>query len=154
VTGKEFDHLLPIITLLLGAGIGWIVKRSDTRRTEALEAGDILSELPNYVWRQGGDESWINLQVFLSRVRIRLRAAGVPDVVAMEVRRAAVQHWRGVHEVDDDYGSDILAANSDDVTLLNRAVDDAQLWLFRRPNWLRRRRAKLRCHLLEDHEDM
>lgn len=139
MSAETYERMLPVITLLLGAAIGWWVKRSESRRSEVLEAGDTLAQIPNYIWRQGGEDSWLNLQVFLSRLRTRLRAAGVPDVVAREVDRSARLHWRSVESDGENTYSE-----GDAHVHLNAAIDDAHLWLFGTPNVVRRRRARRR----------
>jgi hypothetical protein len=57
MSAETYERMLPVITLLLGAAIGWWVKRSESRRSEVLEAGDTLAQIPNYIWRQGGEDS-------------------------------------------------------------------------------------------------
>jgi hypothetical protein len=136
-----YQDALPIITLMLGAAIGWLVKRSESRRTEQVEAGNALAELPNFIWKQGADDSWTRLQVFLGRLRIRLRAAGVPDAVIEAINRAAIAHWRDVEELDDMPG---FAVDTAVATRLEGAIDDAQEWLFGPTNPLKRRSVRSR----------
>jgi hypothetical protein len=38
-------------------------------------ASDKLAELQKYVWKKGGEEDWIDLQVYLGRLRVALRSA-------------------------------------------------------------------------------
>jgi hypothetical protein len=60
------DRLLRVATLLLGAGIAGLGKRSDPKRV----AAEQLGELRRFVWQKGGEDDWVNLQVFLGRLKV------------------------------------------------------------------------------------
>lgn len=81
------DRLLPIFTLLLGSLLGWFLQRTESAHARRLAAGEVLAELRRYVWKKGGDDDWLNLQVFLGRLRAHSRGAGVPEAVILSERR-------------------------------------------------------------------
>jgi hypothetical protein len=91
------DRLLPVATLLLGAGIARLGKRSDAKRV----AAEQLAELRRFVWQKGGEDDWLNLQVFLGRLTVALRTAGVPQRLVSDLNKATRAHWHSVEDSGD-----------------------------------------------------
>lgn len=86
------DQVLPVITLLIGAGLTRVGKRGEARRV----AGEQMAELHRPLWTKGGEGDYIDLRVFLGRLHVALRAAGVPERLAKELRDAALQYWQAI----------------------------------------------------------
>jgi hypothetical protein len=107
-----FDTLLPIITLLIGAGLGSFVKRGELRTTMRLEAADQLAELPTFLWATGGSEDWVNLNAALDRLAIRLRLAGVPGVLMEEFKHTAIAFWEGVEPIFSNEDGPVYATDA------------------------------------------
>jgi hypothetical protein len=91
------DRVLPVATLLLGVGIGRFGRTSDAKRI----AAEQLVELRRFVWQKGSEDDWLSLQVFLGRVTVALRTAGVPRRLVSELNKAARAHWHSVENSGD-----------------------------------------------------
>ncbi len=101
------DRVLPVITLLLGAGVARVGKKSEWRHRAAEE----LAEIDRHVWKKGGEDDFIDLQVYLGRLTVGLRKAGVPWTLVRGVRDAAVVAWTNVRQEEDGtWGIDPRAA--------------------------------------------
>ena len=131
------QNSIPVITLLLGAWIGWFLKRGDTRRAAQLEAGDTLAELPRFVWTKGADGDYQNLQVYLGRLRIRLKAAEVPQHEIDTLIRVAREHWSDLYETSGPDGEDSWGVSTELHDQLNAALDGVQGYLL--ASWKKRR---------------
>lgn len=107
-----FDKVLPIATLVIGAGGTNFLKRGELRRAAVLEAGDQLGELPSYMWAKGHENGWIELNNAIERLTVRLSLAGVPDEMTVELASAARWFWRSVEEHDVPEGT-VLGVDHD-----------------------------------------
>ncbi|MFG1651877.1 hypothetical protein ACGFIE_18330 [Micromonospora sp. NPDC049275] len=124
-----------MITLLIGAGLSRFGRRSDSRRT----AAEQLAELDRLVWAKGGENNWLDLQVYLGRLRVALRTAGVPWRLVKRLQKAAVDHWMAVeHSGDDEVGWFVLGTHPDKLAAAKDAVLD---WLDRPWHFWRKLRA-------------
>jgi hypothetical protein len=131
--------LTTVVSLLVGGLVGWVLKRVEVGRTAKIEAGDLLAELPDYIWKRGEKESLGRLRVFLGKLRLRLRAAGVPEEVVAVVLATAEDHWCRVFdtgEVEIGYASP--PEQSENLVI---ATELAQEWLFGTRHPVRRWRA-------------
>ncbi|MEU8313696.1 hypothetical protein [Micromonospora sp. NPDC049033] len=129
------QQLLPVGTLLLGAGIASLGRRNESRR----KAAELLVEIDRKVWTKGGDGDWLDLQVYLGQLEVALRSAGVPQRLVDDLSRAAVAHWRAAeHSGDPDVGLYILG---DEVDRLRSSKGRALDWLDRPWKLYRRWRA-------------
>jgi hypothetical protein len=104
------DSLLPVATLLLGAGLANLLKFTELRRSLRLDAADQLAGMPALLWNKTDPEAWINVNTALSRLSIRLSLAGVhPDLIE-RVEDHAMAFWHSVHVAgQDDAGEDVWA---------------------------------------------
>src|SRR5690349_4667047 len=91
--------LLPVATLLLGAGLANLLKFSELRRNLCLDAADQLAEMPALLWDKADPDAWINLNVALGRLSIRLNLAGIHPDLTDRVRDSATAFWRSAHVV-------------------------------------------------------
>jgi hypothetical protein len=108
-----FDSLLPVATLLLGAGLANLLKFSELRRGLRLDAADQLAEIPALLWNKADPDSWIKLNSALSRLSIRLNLAGVhPDLIE-RVQDSAIAFWSSAHVVDQNDEGDIWTVGED-----------------------------------------
>lgn len=102
-----FDSILPVATLILGAGLANFLKFSELRRSIRLEAADQLAALPVLLWDKTDPEAWLKLNAATSRLSIRLNVAGVHPDLAERLRDSAIVFWRSVHVVGHDEDGDI-----------------------------------------------
>jgi hypothetical protein len=110
--GDWVNTLLPIFTLLLGAGWGNLLKRGELRNAMRLEAADQLAELPAKLWSKGEPDDWVRMNTAVDRLTMRLGLAGVPTVVAAKLAAAASEFWDDVHELDAGAHGDELAVGT------------------------------------------
>ena len=129
--------VVPVATLLLGTWIGWLLKRVDTRRAAQIDAGDTLAEVPRYMWTRGADGDYLNLQVFLGRLRIRLKAAEVPAPEIATLVEAVTKAWSGLHQAEGPDSEYAWTMDSELLGAAERATDDVQAYLL--ASWRRRR---------------
>ena len=99
---EVFNSLLPVATLVLGAGLANFLKLSELRKNLRLEAGDQLGELPALLWNKSDRDGWLKMNSALSRLVIRLILAGVHPDLTERVRISALGFWNSVHVVGDD----------------------------------------------------
>ncbi|WP_027646584.1 hypothetical protein [Salinispora pacifica] len=110
-------------------------RRGDSRRA----AAEQLAELDRLVWAKGGENDWLDLQVYLGRLQVALRTAGVPWRLVKRLRNAAVGHWRAVeHSGDPEVGWIALGSEPDKFAAAKDAVLD---WLDRPWHFWRKLRA-------------
>lgn len=120
-----WDRLLPVGTLLLGAALARVSRRAEARRV----AAEQLAELQRRVWTKGGEEDWLDLQVYLGRLRVALSTAGVPTRVIRRLKTAAEQLWEAlVHSGDPDIG---WYVHGDEDKALDQATEAVLRWLDR-----------------------
>ena len=132
---EVLDRLLPVATLILGAWIARLGRRGDLRRT----AADQLAELKRPIWTKGGDTDWVDLQVYLGRLRVALRGAGVPELLVRELRVAAEKFWQElVDSLDGDIGWWVEGSANEQLSRIEGAVLD---WLDRPWHVVRRMKA-------------
>ena len=129
------DRLLPVITLLLGAWLTWLVQRAEAGRTARLAAGELVAEVRKHVWTRGGEEDWLNLQVFLGRLRVHLTSAGVPAQVVRTLTEAAEAHWNALEE-DPEVGW--LIRGNAEIAALGQAEEVVYVYLNSGGRWWRR----------------
>lgn len=102
-----FNSVLPVATLLLGAGLANFLKLSELRKSLRLDAADQLGEIPALLWNKSDRDGWLKMNAAVSRLVIRLSLAGIhPDLIA-RVRASALGFWNSVHEVGDDEQGEI-----------------------------------------------
>lgn len=141
-----FDKLLPVGTLIIGGLLGWAVQRDAARREARIAAGDLLAEVRRPVWTKGGENDWVDLQVFLGKLRVRLLGAGVAPEVVDWVVGAADQHWQHV-EYEPSAESLVLRGKAGDG--LDEASTAAQAWLVGRWRPIERRRLRRRAQQMK-----
>ncbi len=97
-----FNSILPVVTLLLGAGLANLLKLSELRKSLRLDAADQLGDLPALLWNKVDPDGWLRMNAAVSRLAIRLSLAGVHPDLTERVRVSAIEFWRSVHVVGDD----------------------------------------------------
>lgn len=101
-----FNSILPVATLLLGAGLANFLKLSELRKSLRLDAADLLAELPALLWDKTEPDGWIKMNAAASRLSIRLNLAGVHPDLTERVRDSAIAFWQSVHVVGQDRNGD------------------------------------------------
>lgn len=101
-----FNTVLPVITLLLGAGLGNYLKLSELNKRLRLDAADQLADLTPFMWDATSPDAWLRFNVAVSRLAIRLNLAGLhPDLVArVKESVEAFLAQRSLPSVRDDDG--------------------------------------------------
>ena len=108
---EAFNTVLPILTLLLGAGLANFIKFSELRKSLRLDAADQLAELSPLLWSRGERDGWQRLNVAVSRLSIRLNLAGVhPDLVE-RLRASAIDFWQSAYVIGQDDDGDVWTAD-------------------------------------------
>lgn len=102
-----FDSILPVATLLLGAGLANFLKLSELRKNLRLDAADQLAELPALLWSKTDPDAWLKLNAAVSRLSIRLNLAGVYPDMTERVRVSAIAFWQSVHVMGQDDEGDV-----------------------------------------------
>jgi hypothetical protein len=139
-----FDRILPIVTLLLGALSTFFLQRSNSGYSRRVAAGDLLADLRRQVWSKYTPEGWVQLQVYLGRLRVHLREVAVPELVISSLSDAAEAFWNATEE-EPDHG--LILTNGDAISAeLDRAEARVHMWL--RSDWQsrvgqRKQRAKV-----------
>lgn len=138
-----FNSILPVATLLIGAGLANFLKFSELRKSLRLDAADQLAELPALLWDKAGPDAWLKMNAAASRLSIRLNLAGVHPDLTERVRDSAIVFWQGVHvigqsdegdvwSVDDSSGEDWTEASAVVAELLGTNSRIKSWWLGRR----------------------
>lgn len=107
VMQEAFESILPIATLLIGAGLANFLKLSESRKNLRLNAADQLAELPNLLWNKTEPEAWLTMNAALSRLSIRLILAGVHPDLTERVRVSAISFWQSVYVIGQDDEGDV-----------------------------------------------
>lgn len=108
------DALIPVATLFLGAGLANFLKFTELRRSLRLDAADQLAARPTLLWDKTSPGAWIDLNVALSRLWIRLSLAGIHDDLIERLDKHATAFWQSVHVVGQgDDGEDIWTVGED-----------------------------------------
>lgn len=102
-----FNSLLPVATLLLGAGLANFLKITELRRNLRLDAADQLAELPALLWNKTDPDAWLNLNTAVSRLTIRLSLAGIHSDLIDRLQDSAIKFWQSVHVVGQDDDGDV-----------------------------------------------
>lgn len=102
-----FDSILPVATLLLGAGLANVLKLSEVRRNLRLDAADQLAEFPALLWDKTNPDAWLKMNTAVSRLSIRLNLAGIHTDLTERVRSSAIAFWQSVHVVGQDDEGDV-----------------------------------------------
>jgi len=103
----SFDSILPVATLLLGAGLANFLKLSELRRNLCLDAADQLAELPAFLLNKTGPNAWLEMNAAVSRLSIRLNLAGVHPRLTERVRLSALSVWHSVHVIGQNDEGDV-----------------------------------------------
>ena len=61
-----------------------------------------LAEIDRRVWTKGGDNDWLDLQVYLGQLQVALRVAGVPQRLIDDLSDSASAHWQAVEDSGHD----------------------------------------------------
>jgi hypothetical protein len=142
-----FDSILPVATLLLGAGLANYVKLTELQRNLRLDAADQLADLPALLWDKTGHDAWLKVNTAVSRLVIRLNLAGVHPDLTERVRDSAVSFWHSVHAVGQNDDSDVwsVGEHSGETWMEVSAVVAELLGTNNRIRswWIGRRAAKL-----------
>lgn len=108
---EAFNSLLPVATLLLGAGLANFLKINELRRSLRLDAADQLAALPTLLWDKTTPNASQNLHTAVGRLTIRLSLAGIhPDLVE-RIRDVAFKFWRNVHVIGENDDGDVWSVN-------------------------------------------
>jgi hypothetical protein len=133
-----FDKILPVMTLILGSVLTKWQGNSQRRVTARTEARDLLAGLFPLIWNKGADSGYLDLQVFLSRARGRLRFAGIPLSLVQRLTDDAQAFWRAVeHTGDPEIGWGVTTATSN---RLDATVEEIYQYLEGAAPWWRGRR--------------
>ena len=135
------DGLVPVCTLLLGAGLTRGTRRGDARHDADVE----LAEITRFLWAKfKTDQDYIDLQVALAKLGATLRRAGVPYELVSALKEAGRRFWIEVQDSrDPEIGLYIHPERSDQFDQLVEAV---QAYLHR--PWRRSRNKQLRVQAL------
>lgn len=104
----DLDPWVPLIALLLGFVLSPFAKRSEVRNTLRIEAGDQLADLQQVIAQTHRDDDFGAFLVTVNRLRMRLRAVGMPRGMIDVLSRDAVAAWRGYDPESAPRGSDPL----------------------------------------------
>lgn len=108
-----FDSMLPVATLLLGAGLANLLKLSEIRKHQRLDAADQLASLPSFLWDKEDSGAWIKMNAAVSRLAIRLNLAGVHPDLTERVRTSAIEFWNSVHPAGEDEQGQVWSVGED-----------------------------------------
>ena len=75
--------MLPVITLLVGAGLNQLQGERGTRRADRREARAVLSDWPKRVWADEAEQSPLDTQVWIQELEVALRNAGLSQEVCV-----------------------------------------------------------------------
>lgn len=126
-----FDRILPIVTLVLGGASTFFLQRSNSGYSRRVAAGDLLADMRRQVWSRDVPDGWVQLQVYLGRLRVHLREVGVPELIISSLSNAADAFWNATEE-DPEHGL-IMVAGDEISAELDRAEARVHLWL--RNDW-------------------
>ena len=145
------DRLLPIFTLLIGASLTYVLQRSDSGYSRRLAAGNLLADLRRLVWSKDTPDGWVNVQVYLGRLRVHLREVGVPEQIIASLSDAAEAFWNATEEVAEE--GLVLVRGNEVAAELDRAEARVHMWL--RNDWRsrvsqRRQRAQTLTYVEQD----
>lgn len=90
------EELIPVATLLLGAGLGHLQANWGSSRSARQEARQVFAEVWERAWDTSPD-AWINLLIYRSRLRGYLRAAGVARGSVLRFNDALAQFWQSTN---------------------------------------------------------
>lgn len=129
------EQVLPVGTLVLGAGLTHLSGISGSRRATRAGVRELLAEHPKFVFEKGGERDWTNLLVYLGRLRGQLQGAGVPAEMRTEVENAMRETWQALYDTEEpETGwvllSDEMVALDESVARVERYLDDS--WRVRR----------------------
>lgn len=123
-----FDSILPVATLLLGAGLANFLKLSELRKNLRLDAADQLAELPALLWNKTDPDVWLKMNAAVSRLSNRLNLAGVHPDLTERVRGSAIAFWQSVHVIgQNDEGAVWSVGESSDETWTEASAVVAEL---------------------------
>lgn len=128
---EVFDRVLPIVTLLLGAASTFFLQRSNSGYSRRVAAGDLLADMRRQVWSRDLSDGWVQLQVYLGRLRVHLREVGVPEIIISSLSDASEAFWNATEE-DPEHGI-VLVGGGVISAELDRAEARVHLWL--RNDW-------------------
>jgi len=153
-----FDSILPVATLLLGAGLANFLKLSELRKNLRLDAADQLAELPALLWNKTDPDAWLKMNAAVSRLSIRLNLAGVHPDLTERVRVSAIAFCQSVHVIGQNDEGDVWSVGeSSDETWTEASAVVAELLGTNsriRSWWVGRRVRKLLNKWDEDEQAM
>ncbi|MGB8652279.1 MAG: hypothetical protein WCD35_16660 [Mycobacteriales bacterium] len=135
------DRLLPVGTLVLGTLLGTVQSGVQGRSQARQAASDLLAEHRRFVYDKESEKCWLELQVYLGRLRGRLRSAGVPLEPIQAFDAGANRLWNAFKDSGDpEIG---YYYEPKDAEPLDRALEALRVWLDHpwRP-WKRHRRLR------------
>jgi hypothetical protein len=126
---------ITLATLLVTTVLSRVGARADARAKAKQEAADQLAEYGRHVWDKGREDSWLNLQTYLTRLRGPLHRAGVPTALYQDFRAKALAMWEDLDWVDEEHGWGSSHGKSQSV---EEAADLIYRVLEAKPPWWRR----------------
>ena len=108
-----FDSILPVVTLLLGAGLANFLKLSELRRSLRLDAADQLAQLPTLLWNKTDPDAWLTMSAAVSRLAIRLNLAGIHPELVARLQDSAIAYSNSIHVVGQDSDGDVWTVGED-----------------------------------------
>lgn len=126
-----FDRILPVVTLLLGAATTFLLQRSNSGYSRRVAAGDLLADMRRQVWSKDSADGWVQLQVYLGRLRVHLREVAVPEAIIGSLSDAAEAFWKATED-DPEHGLVLVNGRAAEEEL-DRAESRVHMWL--RNDW-------------------
>jgi hypothetical protein len=129
---------ITLLTLLTTTLLNRVGARADARAKAKQEAGEQLAEYARFVWDKGKENSLLNLQTYLSRLRGPLHRAGVPNHLYADFRDKAVAMWNSLEFHPDLQGEGGWYGETELIDPTEEAVDRIYVALeAKQPRWRR-----------------
>lgn len=106
-----FNSVLPVATLIIGAGMANFLRFSELRMNLRRDAADRLAELPGMLWNRTDPDAWLKANAATAQLVIRMNLAGVHPDLTGRFEEAAIGFWRSVHQIGRDEDGEIWVAS-------------------------------------------
>jgi hypothetical protein len=149
------ESLIPVATLLLGAGLANLLKFTELRRSLRLDAADQLAEVPALLWNKSDPNAWIKMNAAMSRLAIRLNLAGVHPELTERLQKSASAFWHSVYSMGHDDEGEVWGvgtAADETWTEISTLVADLLSTNSRVRAWWISRRARRLLKMWDEHE--